>query len=131
MIGSSFSFDPAASSFSFAARHCCHNAWNCIASSFFGSCVGNVMRQRGIDVVAAEQDVIAHRDPLQRDLAVLFLHRDQREIGGAAADVDHQDQIAHADPLAPIRIPLDPGIEGGLRLFQQDDVAIARLPPPP
>ena len=52
-------------------------------------------RQREIHIVAAEQDVFAHGDALELQFACLLGHRDQREIGGAAADVDHQDQIAH------------------------------------
>ena len=35
VICSSFSVDPGARSFSFAARQCCHKAWNWMASSFF------------------------------------------------------------------------------------------------
>ncbi len=83
--------------------------------------------QRQIDVVAAQQDVLAHRDAFERQLAPRFGHRDQGEIGGAAADIDHQDQIAHLHALAPVGVPLDPGIEGGLRLFEQGDVLVAGL----
>ncbi len=57
----------------------------------------------------------------------MLRHRNQREIGGAAADVDHQDQVAHLDPLAPVRVAFDPRVEGRLRLFQQGQVLIAGL----
>ena len=51
----------------------------------------------------------------------------RREVGGAAADIDDEDQVAHLDALAPVGMALDPGVEGGLRLFEQGDVLIARL----
>ena len=63
----------------------------------------------------------------RRELAVLFGDGDQGEVGGAAADVDDQDQVADLDLLAPIGMAFDPGVEGGLRLFEQDDVAGSRL----
>ena len=115
---------------SLAKRHCCHSACNCIESSF-GSFGGQLLlempRQREIDVVAAQQDVLADGDALELQLARLFGDRDEREVGGAAADVDHQDQIAHLHALAPIGMPLDPGVEGGLRLFEQQQVLVAGL----
>ena len=83
--------------------------------------------QREIDIVAAEQDVLAHRDAVQRQFAIRFGDGDQGEVGGAAADIDHQDQVAHLDALAPVGMALDPGVEGGLRLFEQGDVLIAGL----
>ena len=93
--------------------------------------LGQAMRhhagQRQVHVVAAQQDVLAHRHPAQRKLAIGFRHRNQREIRGAAADIHHQDQVAHRHPLAPVRMPLQPRVEGRLRLFQQRDVLISRL----
>ena len=50
---------------------------------------------------------------------------DQREVGGAAADIDDQDEVARFDLLAPVRIALDPGVEGGLRFFEDGDFGIA------
>ena len=81
--------------------------------------------QREIDVVAAEQDVFADGDAFELQFAGLLGDRDQREIGGAAADIDHQNQIALLDALAPVGMPLDPGVEGGLRLFEHGDVPVA------
>ena len=51
---------------------------------------------------------------------------DQREVGGAAADIHHQNQIAHVHALAPVGMALDPGVEGGLRLFEQRQIAGSR-----
>ncbi len=92
------------------------------ARALLGQPVRHHAGQREIDVVAAQQDVLAHRDAVERQFAVALGHRDQREIGGAAADIDHQDQIADVDALAPIRMALDPRVEGRLRLFEQRDV---------
>ena len=55
------------------------------------------MRQCQVDVVAAQQDVFANCDALQIQLAVAAGDRDEREIGGASADVDYEDQIALVD----------------------------------
>ncbi len=43
-----------------------------------------------VHVVAAEQDVIADRDALEREVAVVLADEDQAEVGRAAADVAHQ-----------------------------------------
>jgi hypothetical protein len=87
----------------------------------------DVMRQCGVNVVTAQQDVIAYRNSFECNLAGLFLHRDECEIGGAAADVDHQHQITDGHQFAPVDAALDPGVEGSLRFFKQNDVAITRL----
>ena len=83
--------------------------------------------QSEVDVIAAEQDVLTHRDALELQLARLLCHRDQGEIGGASADVDYQNQVAHLNPLAPVGMPLDPGVEGGLRFLQQQWILISGL----
>ena len=56
--------------------------------------VGHQARQRQVDIVAAQQDVLAYGNPVQRQFAALLGHGDQREIRGAAADIDDQDQVA-------------------------------------
>ena len=53
-------------------------------------------REREVHVVAAEQDVLADRDALEREVAVALRDGDQAEVGGAAADVAHEDQVADA-----------------------------------
>ena len=81
------------------------------------------VRQRQVHVVAAEQDVIADRDALEREVAVALADRDQREVGGAAADVAHQHDVADAQLPAPaVARAVDPRVEGGLRLLEQRDV---------
>ena len=52
--------------------------------------------EREVHVVAAEQDVLADRDAMQFEVAFALDHRDQREVGRAAADVDHEDDVADA-----------------------------------
>ncbi len=81
--------------------------------------------QRQIHVVAAKQNVLANRDAVQLKLAGLFSDRNEGEIGGAAADVGYQDEVPHVNAIAPIRMPFDPSVKGGLRLFEQKHVPIA------
>ena len=64
--------------------------------SFGGELLLEMPGQRQIDIVAAQQNVFAHGHALERQFSGLLGHRDQREIRGAAADVDHQNQIAHS-----------------------------------
>jgi hypothetical protein len=73
-----------------------------------------------IHVVAAEQDVIADRNPFQRELAGLLRHGNEREIGRAAADIADEDQVADAHlPPPPFALCRHPGVERGLRLLEQ------------
>ena len=95
--------------------------------ALFREPLGHDTGEREIDIVAAQQNVIADRDAVEAQFAVRFGDRDQREIGGTAADIDDQDQVAHGDALAPIGVAFDPGVEGGLRFFEQGDVLIAGL----
>ena len=83
--------------------------------------------QREIHVVAAEQDVLADGHAVERQFAIALGDGDEREVGGAAADIDDQDQVAGVDALAPVGVALDPGVEGRLRLFEQNHVAVAGL----
>ncbi len=66
--------------------------------------------------------MFAYRHALQLKFTVLFRHRDQREVGGAAADVHYQNQIARRNLLAPIVVAFDPGVEGSLRFFEDRDI---------
>jgi hypothetical protein len=52
---------------------------------------------------------------------------DQREVGGAAADIDDQDEVADLDALPPVSMAFNPGVEGSLRLFEQNQVLVACL----
>ncbi len=82
--------------------------------------------QGEIDIIASEQDVFTYRDALQLEFACLFGNSYKSEIGGAAADIDHRDEIAFVDALSPIGMALDPCIESGLWLFQHGEVFITR-----
>jgi len=59
------------------------------------------MRQGEIHVVAADQQMIAHRDSLENQFAALFGHADQREIGRAAADIAHQERVVDGKQTTP------------------------------
>ena len=71
--------------------------------------------------------MLADGHAFERQFARLLGDGDEGEIGGAAADIDDQDEVADLDALAPVGMALDPGVEGGLRLFEQGDVAISGL----
>ena len=60
--------------------------------------------EREVHVVAAEQDVVADGDALERQLAALLAHGDQGEVGGAAADVADQDDVADRELPARQRV---------------------------
>ena len=63
----------------------------------------------------------------QDEVARLLADGDQGEVGRAAADVADEDEVADLDLLAPVvALGVEPGVERGLRLFQQRDVARAR-----
>ena len=101
----------------------------CIASSRRGLPEGDFARSRPtsaasseIHVVAPEQDVVADRDPLEREVAGVAGDLDQREVGGAAADVAHQHHAARGQILAPVASPRVAEvrvIERRLRLLEQ------------
>ena len=79
---------------------------------------GDSVGEGEIDVIAAEQDVFADGDAFELQFAVLFGDGDEREIGGASADIDDEHEVAFVDALTPVGMALDPGVEGGLRLFE-------------
>ena len=66
-------------------------------------------RERQVDVVAAEQQMVADRDPLERGHARVNAHANQTEVGRAATDVAHQRNTigVHANicQLGPTRLP--------------------------
>ena len=62
---------------------------------------GHVVGQGQVHVVAADQQVVAHGDPLEHQLALFFATLDQRQVGRAAADVADQQRVAHRQPLPP------------------------------
>ena len=77
-------------------------------------------REGEVHVVAAEQDVIADRDALEREVAVVLADEDQAEVGRAAADVAHEQQVADAElPPPALARAVDPRVAGGLRLLEQ------------
>ena len=62
--------------------------------ALLGEAAGDVVGQRQIHVVAAHQQVIADGDAPQHQFALLFGDADERQVGGAAADVADQQRIA-------------------------------------
>ena len=89
----------------------------------------NVMRQREVTVVAAEDQVIADRHAMELHGAVLtLLHADQCEVARPAADIAHQNLLTGRHEVTPVRrVLVDPRIERRLRLFDEDDLRQPRL----
>ena len=84
------------------------------------------MSEGEIDIIAAQQNVFTHRQAFELKLAGLRGNGNEGEVGGAAADIDDEDQIAFVYAFAPVFMAFEPCVEGRLRLFQHGDVAIAR-----
>ena len=78
------------------------------------------MREREVHVVAAEHQMIADADTRELRLAVFHAYFDQRQVGGAAADVadQHEARVRQfvGKPLAMMEQPV---VERRLRLFKQ------------
>ena len=108
---------------SFASRHCITSVCQRTLSSFPASAGEprlDAPRERDVHVVAAEQQVVADGDALEPEAVAVGAARDQREVGGAAADVDDQDM--RSPPSSRFPAPLvrgEPGVERGLRLLEQ------------
>ncbi len=84
---------------------------------------GDVMGQRQIHVVAAEQQVVSDRQPLQAQFPVSVVQADQREVGRAATDVDHQHHVASGHQVTPVVFGRrKASIHRRLRLFQQHEL---------
>ena len=84
-------------------------------------------REREIEVVAAEEQVLADRNPLEDELAIVDQRPNQAEVGRASADVADEDQGAVRESVgqsAPMRG--DPRVERGQRFFEQRDVRESR-----
>ncbi len=80
--------------------------------------------------VAAQEDVLSDREAIEDEISRLFAHADERKIGRPTADVADQDDVAPLDLPAPgVAAVADPGVKGGLGLFEQSDLlqtALAR-----
>ena len=84
--------------------------------------------ERQVEVVAAEQQVPAHRGAGEVDAVAFARDADQREVAGAAADVADQHVLpVEQHLLRPREIVRDPGIERRGRLFEQRQLLDARL----
>ena len=86
---------------------------------------------RQVHVVAAQDQVAADGDPVELDLVTAVpgrSHADQRQVRRPAADVAYQDQLPGSHAVTPIvSVTIDPGVEGGLGLFDQVHAAESRL----
>src|SRR5208337_2086088 len=86
------------------------------------------MRDCEIDIIAAEKDVVADGDPLDRGITTTLMpsELEQAEIRSAAPDVDHQNMARgglrirqRAPRIAAASLLLQPPVERRLRLLEQ------------
>ncbi len=86
-------------------------------------------RQGQVDIVAAQHQMVTDPDPGQFRFAQAMLDFDQGQIGGAAAHVQHQQQmhVRQCRPQ-PSRVAPQPVITHRLRLLQQTHVWQTGLP---
>ena len=69
------------------------------------------------------KQVIADGEARQGEVAGFFADLDQREVGRAAADVGDEHEVADRRPAcASRRRRVEPGVERGLRFFEQREV---------
>jgi hypothetical protein len=83
--------------------------------------------ERQIPVVAAEQNVLAHSQAVERQLTSALRYRDEGKIRRAPTDIDHQNQVARLNALSPVGVAFNPGVEGSLGLLEHDDIAVNGL----
>ena len=85
-----------------------------------GEALLDAVGQAQVHIVAAEEDVVADRDPFEHQLASLFRYRDQAQIGRSSTHIAHQDHIPDPDVFAPpVTSRLNPGVARGLGFFEQ------------
>ena len=108
-------------SVSFTARQVRTSTAHCRGSNLVPSLLFDVFGQRQVEIVAAEDQMIAHGHAMELHLAAFAAaDADQREIGRAAADIADQNFLARLDQSFPIVLMrVNPGVKGGLRLFDQ------------
>ena len=62
--------------------------------AFGGEFLVKRVGEREVHVVATEENMVADREAGELDIAAGFGDGDQREIAGATADIDHEDDVA-------------------------------------
>ncbi len=96
------------------------------SSSFSSQTISNRVGQGKIDVVSAQKDMVAHGDPFENKLPLIFRHKNQTEVCCPTADIAHKDHITHANlPLPAIATTSDPGIKGRLWFLQKGNARYA------
>ena len=81
----------------------------------------DILRQRQIEIIAAEDQMIADGDAMELHFAAFAAaDANEREVGSSAADIADQNLLARRDQLLPIGLMgVNPGVKSGLRLFDQ------------
>ncbi len=89
--------------------------------ALLGELARHVIGQGQVHVVAADQKVVAHGQPLQHEVARFLGHAHERQIGRTAAHVAHQKLVAELQ-LAPPTIAdvRQPRVDRRLGLFEKD-----------
>ncbi len=80
-----------------------------------------IVRQGKIEIIAAEDQVLADGHAVELHLAALTAaDADQRKVGRAAADIANENFLTRLDkPVPAVSMGVDPGIERGLRLLDE------------
>jgi len=78
--------------------------------------------QGQIDVVAAQDQVVSNGNPLETGASFDVPQDNQGEIGGTAAHIADQDQLAGLNVLTPVVFMLhEPAVKSRQGFFEQND----------
>ena len=89
--------------------------------SLLGEERGGPVRERQVEVVAAEQKTIPNRQAIQNKVAVLFFDANQREVGRSAPDVANERDVADGQLFAPsVAFLRQPSVRRRRRFFEEN-----------
>ena len=92
-------------------------------TEFRGELLFNAARQREVEILASEQEVLADGGALKFDVSPLDVGPYEAEVRGATSDVANQHELAVSQVLSDNVLMLrHPRIKGGQRFFQQSQV---------
>jgi hypothetical protein len=73
-----------------------------------------------VHVVTPEEEVFAHGDALEGEVAVLAGDSDKAEIGRASTDIADEQDVGRLNLFSPVgALVFQPSVEGGLRFLQE------------
>src|ERR1700751_2050743 len=97
-------------------------------TEFRGELLFDAVRQREVEILAAEQEVLADGGAFKFDVSALDVGLYEAEVRCAASDVANQHEFAVSQVLSENVLMLrDPRVKGSQRLFQQSQLFESRL----